>query len=293
MLTLLPKARFVFLGKFLFLVDFFLLGGAYGQIGVLADPPHNNIVVEAGETSNQTITIGNPSNNTVHLRLYLSDWTLDPQGNPTFVQELGNLPHSASPWITFNPSELVLEPHQKSTVRYSVDVPSDAEPGTHWSMLFIHTHHPERDPRTMVGFNTRVGHTIYVSVPPIEQKGAINGVFGERIDEEGIYRLTVQYTNIGNSGQMIEAYFDLRDTSGETVISSEPKERGLVLPQSQRVFSFDLGAPIEEGQYTALIIVNYGDETTDLAVDYSFTLDSPILGSQENQELSSLEEGYE
>ncbi|MDZ7702933.1 MAG: hypothetical protein U5L04_00430 [Trueperaceae bacterium] len=67
-------------------------------------------------------------------------------------------------------------------MRYTAEVPADAEPGTHWSVLFLEGEDPNPQPGfRLAAFNVRVGHTIYVNVPPIVREGVIGGIFGERI----------------------------------------------------------------------------------------------------------------
>lgn len=243
-------------------------------VGVL--PPAALYMTQPGERVEGTVTVSNPNNSPLTVRVYVQDWHYLPDGTQAFV-EPGSLPGSASDWITFSPSIVTLEGRQHTTIRYTVDVPGDAAPGTHWSMLFMEGENPNPRPgESFAVFSVRVGHTIYMSVPPVEPDGMITGIFGiPPEDSETPYRFAIQYTNTGNAAYAIEGVIEFRDASGETVVTIDV-DRLIVLPGATRMLMPDLYGPLDPGPYTMLTILNYGDRTKDIAGDYTFFLEEPL-----------------
>jgi len=71
------------------------------------------------------------------MKVYLSDWNYLPasDGSKEFLP-IGTSKLSCSSWISFSPSEIVLEPYSKHKVNYSINVPKGAI-GGYYSALFF------------------------------------------------------------------------------------------------------------------------------------------------------------
>jgi len=258
-----------------------LAGRADAQGAAMLDPSAARHTAEPGATVEGSVRVTNPTGDTLRLRLYLSDWELDPAGNFEFADP-GVMAASASPWITFDTTVLDLAPQSSATVRYAAVVPADAEPGTHRSVLFIESEPGETAPgQAAATFSVRVGHVVYIDVPPLTRAGAIAGIFGEPPAEAtGAYRLTVLYVNGGNAVTGVQGRFTLRNDRGEAVIEADI-DRAVVLPGSERVFSINIHGPLPAGNYTALVVLDYGDEAQDVAGTYDFTLDEELRTASE------------
>jgi hypothetical protein len=249
---------------------------ALSQAAVGVVPPSQLVTAQPGEQIDGVITINNPNDTPITVRIYLADWNYNAEETQTFY-EPGSLSASASPWITFSPSILTLEGQESTEVRYTAEVPINASPGTHWSMLFVEGENPNPAPGDRLAtFKVRVGHTIYVNVPPLERDGMITGIFGVPPDDANTpYRFAIQYANTGNAAYAVEGVMELRDISGETVATIDV-DRLVVLPHSMRFITSNLFGPLDPGPYTMLIILNYGDRTKDIAGDYTFVLEKPL-----------------
>ncbi|MFO7546533.1 MAG: hypothetical protein R6W77_13660 [Trueperaceae bacterium] len=245
---------------------------AHGQGAAMVDPASVVHVAAPGETIAGVVRVTNPMEEVLRLRVYLSDWTLDPVGQFTFA-EVGTLPASASPWITFSPSVLDVEPHATLEVRYDVQVPADASAGTHQSVLFVESEPSEAVPGQMAAtFSVRVGHVVYVNVPPLVKEGAITAIFGEPPTAAGEpYHLTVLYENRGNAAQGVQGSLVVSDDRGEVAIEADV-ERNVVLPNSTRAFEINLHGLAPGGTYTALVVLDYGDAEREVAGSFDFVV---------------------
>lgn len=252
---------------------------AQSTIGV--EPPVLMREAQPGQTLTTDLRITNPSNGPVRVRVSLGDWAYDPMGKITY-QEPGKLPRSASSWATFSPSEFVLEPRQSQTVRYTVQVPAKAEPGTHWSVLFFEAENPNPPPgQPLATFKVRVGHVFYLNIAPVQSAGRIAGIFGTPPQKpQDPFRIAVQYQNTGNAAQKLSGRFEVRDRTGK-VAAELDLETMVILPGSSRTIPIQLVGPLPAGPYVAVVVLNYGDPERDVAGEYPFTLKQDLAAPPE------------
>lgn len=250
-----------------------LPGMAAAQGAAIVDPASAVHVASAGGVVEASFRIMNPTANALTVRLYLSDWGFNPVGDFTFADP-GTQPSSASDWVVFDPPTAVVPPNSGIDVAYTVAVPPDAEPGSHWSVLFVETEPSAPEPgQPTATFSVRVGHIVYVNVGQGESSGAILGIFGEPpVAATDPYRLYVQYANTGNVVQGLEGRLSLRDRTGAVVLESD-LERQVVLPGSERAVRVNLYGPLPAGDYTALVVLDYGDADVEVAGAYDLALE--------------------
>lgn len=263
----------------------FLLMASYGSVAsqsaVEVSPP---VLLHAGGRAapvDAAYMVKNPTDLPLLVRVSVADWHYLADGTPNYL-EAGSLPRSVAPFVTFNPAEFLLEPGETSEVRYTVALPAAAEPGSYWGVLFMTAEDPDPEPGfELARFSVRVGHVVYVNVPPLAPEGQIVGIFGESpADPADGYALQIQYANTGNAVQRLDGYVELRDGQGQVLFHEELPPQ-VSLPGDVVGRTFDVYGPLEPGNYTALVVYNYGDETIDVAADYPFALEQALLDPSE------------
>lgn len=249
---------------------------ALAQGAALVDPASIVYRPTAGEAVSGKVRLSNPGASLLRLRLYVSDWHFDPVGQFDF-ENVGTLPRSASTWVDLPLTTLELAPREAREITYTLNVPADAESGTHWTVIFAESEPSAPEPgQPAATISVRVGHIIYVNLPELRSDGTVLGLFGEPPAEPGRpYTIIAQYANIGNAAQSVAGNFTLRNGRGEVVIDV-PIERSVVLPASDRAFVINVHGPLDAGNYTALVVLNFGDEERDVAGSLDFVLDTPL-----------------
>jgi uncharacterized membrane protein len=112
----------------------------------------------------------------------------------------GTQPGSATPWLTYSPTEVVAEPARTHPIRVTISVPEDATPGDHLSVLFVE---PRSDGiklegnRRQVRMKFRLAAVFYIMVPELTQKGSLTSLTA-RSGENGM-TITPRLKNEGNS----------------------------------------------------------------------------------------------
>ncbi|WP_105317527.1 hypothetical protein [Thermus tenuipuniceus] len=250
--------------------------GALAQSTLGVEPPVLLKEAKPGEILTQTLLVYNVGTRPVRVRASLGDWTYDPMGKIQFLPA-GSLRESASPWVTFSPAEFLLEPKQSRPLTYTLTVPKEATPGTHWSILFLESEDPNPPPGVpLATFRVRMAHVFYVNIGPLTTGGRITGIVpNPPKNPREPYRFALQYQNTGNTAQKLFGRFEVRDASGRKVAEVEVEEV-VVLPGQVRILPVTLVGPLPVGSYTALAILNYGDTTKDVAADLPFTLRTPL-----------------
>ncbi|HEX7022877.1 MAG TPA: hypothetical protein VF171_08465 [Trueperaceae bacterium] len=252
------------------------LSAATAQTALGLQPPAKLYTLAPGESITQTLRVDNPASEPVAIRVYPGDWQFDAYGKSVFYPA-GSLPQSASSWITFTPSQLDLESREHGEIRYTLTVPPGTAPGTYWGVLFAEGENPNPTPgETLASFRIRTGHTFYVEVAPVTSSGEIAGLFTTPpATSTDPYTFGVQYSNTGTKLQRLTGRIEVRDTSGATV-ATIPLDGIISLPGSTRTITAQLYGPLAPGDYTALVVLNYGDPTLDVAGEAFFTLDQPL-----------------
>jgi hypothetical protein len=230
-----------------------------------------------GAQVDAAFAVRNPTPVPLLVRVTLADWHYLADGTPNYL-EGGSLPRTLAPFVVFNPAEVLLAPGETSEVRYTVDLPAGVDAGSYWGVLFMAAEDPYPEPGfELARFNVRVGHVIYVNVPPLAPDGQIAGIFGEPpVGPDDPYRLQIQYVNSGNAVQRLDGYVELRDAAG-AVLFREVVPPVVSLPGDVVGRSFEVFGPLDPGNYTVLVVYNYGDDTVDVVADYPFTLEQRLV----------------
>lgn len=225
------------------------------------DEARIRIEMAAGETKAGQIHISNPTDSTVSVKVYTEDWEyLDTGNGDKDFFPAGTLPNSASPWITYNPSQLTIEPYGKKTVDYSVTTPAAVDEGTRYSILFFETALGEGKNEEGANVNVagRIGSLLYVDIAgTVRREGKIEILKFTAGRGNRPAEIKVAFRNTGNTSVVLEGEFVLMDPDGtvkargklnpvysrEGSVSSQTTEwAGRLAPGTyDGVFTFDLG----------------------------------------------------
>jgi Bacterial protein of unknown function (DUF916) len=250
---------------------------AFAQAATLGiEPPVMMHQAVPGQTITFNLKIGNPSPKPLKVRVNLGDWNYNQFGELLYYSS-GKLPTSAAPWTRLSNSEVTLKAQDTTQMRYTITVPKDGTPGSHWGMIFFTAESVDVQPGVIAASQSvRVAHTFYVNLPPFKSTGKIAGIFGKPgQNDTKNYLFAVNYQNSGNLAQIVQGRLEVRDASGKVVAGAVFRTQ-VVLPGAMRIMQATLNGPLPVGDYTALVVLNYGDKGKDVAGEYSFSLKKPL-----------------
>lgn len=245
---------------------------AQSTIGV--NPATRLFTTTPGQSITQELSLYNPTPGTKKVRVvaYLTDMNISEVGETTYPAA-GTLKESLSPWTTFSPAELELGAQETKQIRYTIQVPADATPGTHWAMLMFEGQELDTTPgKKIAAFKLRVAHSIFVNVQPTKYAGEITGIFETQPKKDtDLYSLAVQYSNSGNTATGVQGRVEVHDLKGE-LVATMPIPLTIALPGRTLLLKANWAGPVPQGQYTALVVLQDADRSRNLVSDHLIKL---------------------
>lgn len=213
----------------------------------------------------QTISVANLSDTKVAFQVYLGDWLRDSAGQHQYFKA-DTLRRSCASWIRLNKNFFELEPRQTTEVIVQMQVPIDsiAAAEMKWAMLFLQGVEEQDSAsrftqalRTQIKELLRIGIHIYQTPLNLNKKAAKTISFKELEAEKNTYELKMR--NTGNVMLRCRSYMELTDVASGKTYKTAPVEYP-VFPEGTRKVKFTLDGDIPPGTYSALAIIDLGDD---------------------------------
>lgn len=224
------------------------LARAQNELGV--SPPRLTLSGAPGQTVTTVVNLITTSAKTQEVDASVSDWTLDENGNLTFVPK-GATSHSAADWIRLDSAVYSPSSTSPASVRLSVEIPKDPTLAGTYRAVVLFGPSQAAVPSSGVGVTvrTRVGLIVYVTISGTESNSSrLNDLYQ---DGDSIIADVV---NGGNTVMRLSGRVEIRDQSGATLVSllapNVPILRG-----SERLVRFALPKALKKGYYVALALL--------------------------------------
>lgn len=216
---------------------------AASAAGISISPLKFELNVPSGQQTSGTVKVSNDTGKAITLYTSREDFVAgDDSGTPSFVkpQNQGSDVYSLANWITIEDKNLTLAQGETREIRFTVKVPSNAEPGGHYGAIFFA---PAPD-KAQVAVVQRLGALVLVEVPG-EAKvsgnfesfdvGSASGSKFEAKSEFSTFPISfsTRFKNDGNVHLKPTGKIELVDESGE-VLKNVGKE-SIVSPQGAYV----------------------------------------------------------
>ena len=250
----------------LLLAGLLLLAGALtagAQTSVEVSPLRLDLKMAAGQATTQAVTLTNMGKEAVRIRATLADWHLTRDGTPQFEEPVEGRKFAATGWTRIAPPELVLEPRQEGTVRFSLTVPAGVEAAGYRTGIIFDFTPATMNPLTQgpksVSVRNRIATLIYahVGTPPLAID--LTDLRSRVAPEHTVVIATLKNT----SPRSIRTKGTLRllDASGK-VVREVPVPDVPVLPESERDVAITVGdnaaAPLGDGEYRVELRIDVG-----------------------------------
>jgi P pilus assembly chaperone PapD len=207
---------------------------AFGQTSVEVSPLRAELTAGPGSTSTQAITVTNAGKEPVRVRANVTDWDLSKDGAPQFEGAVENGPFSATTWVRVAPPEQVIEPGKDATVRYSLLVPGNVQPGGYRTGVLFEFGPASGDPvgqARQVLFKSRIATLIYVNIGQPQLAAELVDLRNRTAGQQTLIVATVKNTSrryVRTKGTLV-----VSDTGGKPV-REVPVPDVPLLPESER-----------------------------------------------------------
>lgn len=250
----------------LLLAGLLLLASAYAagaQTSVEVTPLRVELKMAPGQATTQAVTLTNMGKEAVRIRATLTDWHLTREGTPQFEEPQEGRKFAAAGWTRIAPPELVLEPRQEGTVRFSLTVPAGVPPAGYRTGIIFDFAPAALGPLTSssrtVNVRNRIATLIYAHVGTPPAAVDLTDLRSRVTPEHTVVFATLKNT----SPRSIRTKGTLRllDGSGKVVREVQLPDVP-VLPESERDVAITVAdtaaPPLAEGEYRVELRIDVG-----------------------------------
>lgn len=266
----------LFLGAFIFLPfnNFVSAQGLQVQ-GLGIDPFLIEIDMAAGEVQTRSITLTNTTNAPLTFTASINDFVPNGStGQPQFLDANveSDSKFSLSRWITVTRQpEFTIPPQSQTEVAFTINVPVDAEPGTHFGGILFGQPLGIKPPSGPAVIQ-KAGAIILVKLGESQEKVQVSQFFTQqKVYQSGPIEFLISLHNFGNVHSKPKGDITIRNFWGRQVaqVPVNPDAQ-IILPESGRDFSQTWNKKIGFGRYTAESVLYYGSPKLELRSQTSF-----------------------
>ncbi|MFB6226377.1 MAG: hypothetical protein ABEJ02_03420 [Candidatus Paceibacteria bacterium] len=216
-------------------------------------PLRQAVSIEPGNEKNIEVEVKNNSKNRKKFKPQLDTFQIDAEGNIKYEGD-----SIAEQWILYDKNPFILDPNEKKNVNFSINVPKQAKPESHYLVLFI----KEVGIDAEISASARNGSLLFLHVAgKKEERMTIDRFFSDKHIYFGSpINISIEARNRGSIHVAPTGRVSLSD--GQDVIDKKNINDGrqIVLPKGkfERTYSFsDLGWK-NTGQISAVAYMKYG-----------------------------------
>src|SRR3989338_8282468 len=231
--------------------------------------------VAPGQSFTDTITVFNVTDYPLPISISINDFVPSGEHGSVRFLDTGEQSHpsfSLASWITItNQPEFTIPPKGETKVTFTINVPVDAEPGSHYGGLLFSAASETLD---AVGTKVikKVGALILVATGKTDASGTIEQFSSNKkfyIKPEVIFTST--FANTGNVHIAPKGQVEIKNMLGKTMGEAHLNENAqFVLPQTSRGFDGIFKNSWMFGRYTANLTYNYGNPKLEAHASISF-----------------------
>lgn len=247
---------------------------SYAQTGISVSPPRVYFEVRPGQTGTEKVSVTNASKTTVlDLSVSLADWAYDENGS-NIILPADSLPNSFARWVTISEgSYFSLKPGETKDLTVNVAIPATADLkfSAYTALLFVTQMNPVDDVNaqgSQIKVSVRSGVKLYYRPAGLAKVKKLE-ITDLKFDSQA-GNLTLIFQNRSNVWTDGVIYTDLLNTgTGKSVKIEETAF--LTLPGDKRVVYIPLPKDLPKGNYTATIMMDFGNDSEMEAAELKFT----------------------
>ena len=211
-----------------------------------------------GEKAEGTTKVINESNVPLTFEISVQDYIVsDTKGTPNLLPpNTLSSKYSGAAWIGVTPSIFTLNPRQKQTINYYIQVPPDGSAGGHYAAIVYSPANKDAGAQTGGVVNTQIGSIFYLTVKgPIKESASVSKFITDVFQEYGPVKILTQIKNMG------DLHISPKGTVTVTGLFFNEKQelsKYNIFPETARDFENTFGKNFMIGRYKASLIASYG-----------------------------------
>lgn len=209
--------------------------------GLFITPVRQYIAVNPQQTNGGTLTVANITDNPATVTMSVEQFsTIDYSYDHTFEQPKDN-------WIKLSTTNFTLQPNKSQTITYTVSPPGATPPGGHYFAIFASATLTKDG---AVASQVRAATMLYVTVNgELHRTSTIQKDSIPTISFGGDIAFSLDVKNTGNAHFFT---YTVGELQGLTARGKGPEVTHVLLPNTSRILSSVISAPILPGIYRAV-----------------------------------------
>jgi hypothetical protein len=256
----LPKKQLVLAcilaGCFAFLPSF---ASEVEPLPISIDTTYVNITANPGERIEKSFKFWNGTDAYLPLHLEAVDFAAQGEEGQIVVDGSEDAVNSLKTWVTPDIPDLQVAPKQDISLGLAIDVPVNADPGSHWGTLLSITAPQSAGSGPGIGVQARLGFIIYIRVlGEAREKLTLESFSVPKFTENPRITLAERFRNEGTVHEAPVGNIEVRNVFGALVATGTLPVRN-VLPGLVRKVEGSVGEGFWFGRYTVNLSATYGD----------------------------------
>jgi hypothetical protein len=224
------------------------------------DPPKIFLSIPAGETGSGKITLRNPSEQELKVKIYAQDWQYNDAHDGTKIfSAAGTLPLSCASWITVSQSDLSVPVDGQQDIYYTVKMPKDVS-GGHYAVLFFESEmsKPTLAKTVSLGLTVRLGAIFYVESAGMTLRTAeVNKLSLQKPAINKPLEIGLEITNTGNTDFLAKGTFHFINKKG-LVFARSSFNQVYAFPAETAKLSGTWKQKLPKGTYDVIFTIDIG-----------------------------------
>ncbi len=226
------------------------------------------INVNPGDTIPNVVSVYNDSDASISVSMSAQDFTAAGENGQVLLEgTTTSKQFTLANWITLNPSTFTLAPRTSQTVGFTINTPTNAEPGGHYASILASV---SASSGSGVGIAQRVGSLLLVSVAgQAVENLSVSQFSAPSFSEYGPDKMTALFTNNGTIHLQPRGFVTITDMFGRNVGQIDIPQLN-VLPQSSRLIDLPVQIGAQFGRYQATLSAIYGSSNEPLSATLTY-----------------------
>lgn len=245
----------------------------HAQTGISVSPPRLYFEVDPGQTETEQVVVTNVSAKSVlELAVTLADWEYNDLGE-NMIYSADTLANSCASWINLNGNAYIsLKPGESKALDISMTAPVGLtqDVPVHTAMLYVTQMNPIDDvdkDGANIKVSVRSGIKLFHrTTTPRERKIEITNLTFLKSEN----RILLEFNNQGNVWTDGNISVDLFNKN----LGKENHLENIIfysMPMDHRKMYIEVPTKLDKGNYTATILIDYGDENNIEAAELEFS----------------------
>lgn len=242
--------------------------------GLSISPTRTDLVVAEGTSADLSISIKNVTGGKIVAKAFINDFEPDGvSGEPRLITDSNIKSASTIKDFLIGLEDVPLGIDESKDIKMQINIPAGSAPGAYYGVIRYQAVPVDTEGQEsgggQVALTASVGTIVLVEVPGnIKQQIEIKGITAYLDDKKGSLFtkkpnfVGIEINNLGNGFARPFGKVNVKDMFGKNVLSYEMNNtnpRGVVLPDSTRVFKDGLSGINKPGRYTMSADVSYGN----------------------------------